>query len=480
MSNHAPEAILAVDQGTTNTKCLCVLRSGEVSFSTSAGVTMQHGPAGHMQQSPEELWQSVVQVLSACVRHCRIEGISICGIAISNQRETALCWERTTMRPIAQAISWQCRRSAAICDALNNHADTIRDLTGLPLDPLLSATKWRWLLTESGHTKELLDLAQRHQLCLGTVDTWLIGRLTSGIVHATDHTNASRTGLLHLTALAWDRSLLELFDIPCSTLPALQPSANHFGLCTALEGLEDVPIVAAIGDSHAALVGHGALDDGDVKVTYGTGSSLMMPTRQLPETATGLARTVAWTTPHQTLYALEGNIAMTGGAVASVSSAEGLIFVPAMAGLGAPSWNTKARGSVQQLEPYHRAAHLAYAAVEAIAMQVTDVYDAMAANTHRQNATLHVDGGASRNDSLLQMQADLAGCRVLRTGREELSALGAARLGGFTLGWWALPTTNEDRPSMQSFSPSISIEDRERRRAAWRLAVHRCMPVASA
>jgi glycerol kinase len=490
------ELILAIDQGTTNTKALLVDRAGRTVFRTSVPLEILQPQPSFVEQDPLALWRSVLQVAAACARHAETASAKIAGIAISNQRETAVTWKRAaagaeaTGEPVSNAISWQCRRSAPICERLRAHAATIQSISGLPLDPLLSATKWAWLFNRQ---PELRDAAKAGDLHLGTVDTWLLYNLTAGNTHATDHTNASRTALLNLAALEWDPSLLDLFEIPRVALPSVQASSGVFATCVSIPKLAGVPIVSMIGDSHAALVGHGRYEQGAVKATYGTGSSLMMLTPPLVD-ARNLARTVAWSAPGGPHYALEGNIAMSGAAVqwvgeflglphpiedaaalaATVPDAAGLVLVPAMVGLGAPYWDSTARGLAANLERSHTAAHLARAAVDAIAFQVADVLEAMEAAAHVKLPFLLADGGATRNDALMQLQADILGRPVHRSTQEDLSARGAAMLGGLALGWWrSLDDLATLHDCTQIFEPHMDAGDRDRLRSAWRLAVRR-------
>ena len=491
------EWILAVDQGTTNTKALLVDREGRIVYRASVPLEIVQPQPGFVEQDPLALWQSVVQVIAACVRHAHAERATIAGVAITNQRETALAWRRAGAgnfaagEPVGNAITWQCRRSEPVCERLRAHAAIIQSITGLPLDPLLSATKWAWLFDQH---PELHAEAARGELHLGTVDAWLLYNLTAGQVHATDHTNASRTALLSLATLDWDLVLSDLFGVPLAALPAVCPSSGNFGTCDAIPELAGVPIVAMIGDSHAALVGHGRYQPGTVKATYGTGSSLMMLTPELVTEAKQLARTVAWSTEGGAHFALEGNIAMSGAAVqwvgeflglahpvedaaalaATVPDAAGLILVPAMVGLGAPYWDSAARGLMTNVERSHTAAHLARAAVDAIAFQVADVLEAMETVAHVTLPVLLADGGATRNDSLMQMQADVLGRPVHRSMQQDLSARGAALLGGLTLGWWrSLDEIAALPKSVQPFEPNKTLANRERLHGAWRLAVNR-------
>jgi glycerol kinase len=493
----AGEWILAIDQGTTNTKALLLDRQGEIVHRVSTPVELLQPRAGWVEQDPLILWRSAVQVMKDCARHAGEARGAIAGIAITNQRETAVMWKRaasqseTAGEPIGNAITWQCRRSAPVCERLRDSAASIQAATGLPLDPLLSATKWAWQFEQN---PALRATAEAGEALLGTVDAWLLYNLTAGDGHATDHTNASRTALMNLAHLDWDAKMMGLFEIPRRALPQVRPSSNEFGICRAIPELAGVPIVAIAGDSHAALAGHGCYQPGTVKATYGTGSSLMMLTPGLVSDSRNLARTVAWSTPAGAHFALEGNIAMSGAAVqwvgeflglrnpiedaaalaATVPGAAGLILVPAMVGLGAPHWDATARGVACNLERSHTAAHLARAAVDAVAHQVADVLDAMEAAADMKLPVL-------RNDELMQIQADLLGRPLHRSSHQDLSARGAALLGGLALGWWrSLDELSRLPNRAQVFTPKISQPDRQKLRDAWRLAVRRARLKAEA
>ncbi len=484
------EWILAIDQGTTNTKALLIDREGQTAFRASAPLELLQPQPGYVEQDPLALWESVRKVVDNCVRHAAANGGSIAAIAISNQRETAVTW-RSNGEPVGNAISWQCRRSAPVCDRLHDQAPKIRSASGLPLDPLLTATKWAWVFEQQ---PELRAVAESGDLRLGTVDAWLIYKLTGGRIHSTDHTNASRTALLSLTSLDWDEAMLNLFQIPRTALPAVRSSSGVFAECTAIPALAGVPIASMIGDSHAALVGHGRYEPGTMKATYGTGSSLMMLTPSLVADTELLARTIAWSEPSDVRFALEGNIAMSGAAVqwvgeflglpnpaedaaalaATVPDAAGVILVPAMVGLGAPHWDAAARGLVANLERSHTAAHLARAALDAIAFQVADVLEAMESAAGIKLPVLLADGGATRNSSLMQTQADIIGRPVDRATQEDLSARGAAMLAGLALGWWNSPSDLAELPKeVQEFDPQLSAAKRDELRDSWRLAVRR-------
>ena len=490
--------VLAIDQGTTNTKTLLVARSGLTVFRASHPVALIHRSDGFVEQDPILLWESVCMGIAECLRYAAQASQSIDAVAISNQRETALAWDAETGKPINHAISWQCGRSAEICRRMKPHAASIRAKTGLPLATLISAGKWAWLL-ENSEAAQASEKAGT--LRLGTVDSWLIHQLTKGTVHVTDFSNASRTGILNLESLTWDAELLEAFKIPLASMPDLRSSSGSFGQVCALPELDGVPILAAIGDSHAAMFGHGKYAAGATKATYGTGSSLMSLTPCLAADLPALARTIAWSINGQTQFALEGNIAMTGAAVqwvgeflqltdpaqravrlaASVSDAAGVYFVPAMVGLGAPHWDSAARGTITGLERSHTAAHMAHAALDAIAYQVADVFLAMQQAAGLDLPALDADGGATRNSALMQFQANILGKPVLRSVNEELSALGAAWLAGLALGWWTSLSQLEELPHhADQFLPAMEATLRDRLYSGWKSAVKHARLLAEA
>ncbi len=483
--------ILAIDQGTTNTKALLVDDQGRPQGRASAAMRVMTRNLNWVEQDPEDIWRSVLQAVGECLR--QQPECAIAGIAISNQRETVVAWERKSGRALAPAVVWQCRRSEAICEQLRSDglAEMLRERTGLTIDTLFSASKIRWLLE---NVSGLRERAEAGEVCFGTVDSWLIARLTEGRVHACDASNASRTQLLNLDHCAWDEELLRIFGIPPVALPEVRDSSGSFGRCSGIGRLNDVPIASAMGDSHAAMAGHGSYVPGSVKATYGTGSSLMtlLPGRGAP--IDGLATTIAWRVNGVTRYALEGNIAMTGAGVAwvgdflglsdpvakatkladEVASSEGVFFVPAMSGLGAPHWDGQAQGCLCGLTRTSRAAHMARAAVEAIAFQVRDVFDAMANGAGCELPELHADGGATRNNALMQFQADVLGRSVVRSGCEDLSAVGAAWFAGLALGWWKSTDELERLPQeTKSYFPSIPAAERNQLYAGWRTAVKR-------
>lgn len=483
--------ILSIDQGTTNTKVLLVDADGAVLARASRPVDVTFPQPGWVEQDAVAMWQTVALAIDDCLAEAG--GLVPDAVAITNQRESIVVWDRTTGAPVGPCVVWQCRRTAEMCDRLraDGAEALIARTTGLTIDPLFSATKARWLLD---HTPDGQARAEAGALCIGTVDSWVLWNLTRGAVFACDATNASRTQLCDIGTTSWAPDLLALFGIPLDALPRILPSSGVAGTTAGVGALPaGVPIAALIGDSHAALFGHGAFHPGAVKATYGTGSSLMTPTPARMR-ADGLSSTVAWALPGEVRYALEGNITDTGGAVdwtgrllggmpsgehvaalaASVPDAGGVYLVPAFAGLGAPYWDDRARGLICGLTRAAGPAELARAAVESIAYQVADVFDVMSQAIGAASPTLLADGGASRNDQLMQLQADTIGAPVVRNVSADLSAIGAAWLAGLAVGIWpsldalsALPQTRD------RFEPRQPEAERRRRRSGWRDAVSR-------
>jgi glycerol kinase len=483
--------ILAIDQGTTNTKVLLFDAAGAVVARASRPVEISFPQPGWVEQDPAALWQSVEAAVDACLSGAAVTPDAV---AVSNQRESALVWERASGRPLGPCITWQCRRSSPFCDDLKRRglSETIARKTGLTIDPLFSASKIHWLLDAipDGRAR-----AEAGQLCAGTVDSWVLWNLSGGAVHACDATNASRTQLYNLERADWDDDLLGIFGIPRQSLPEIGPSSGPFGTTRQIRSLASgVPIASLIGDSHGALFGQAGFEPGTVKATYGTGSSLMTATVSPLWSARGLSTTVAWALPGDITYALEGNITMTGGAVdwlarffggdhaaetiaglaAAHPDAGGVYVVPAFAGLGAPHWDDRARGLICGLTRGTRAAHVARATLESIAYQVRDVFDAMRADSSVAPASLLADGGASRNDMLMQFQADMLGCPVVRTASADVSALGAAWLAGLAVGIWPSRDALARLPrATERFEPSMSPSERDARYGGWVDAVRR-------
>jgi glycerol kinase len=483
--------ILAIDQGTTNTKVLMFDQQGVVVARASRPIRIAFPAPGWVEQNAVEIWRSTADAVDECLSG--LDG-DAAAIGVTNQRETVVAWDRRTGVPVGPCIVWQCRRTTPACECLSSSGlePKIRAKTGLPIDPLFSATKARWLLdhTPDGHAR-----AASGDLCLGTMDSWLLWQLTGGAVHACDVSNASRTQLLDIGRGAWDAELLDVFGIPLAALPRVVPSSGVAGRTAATGALAaGIPIASLIGDSHAALFGHAAFAPGTVKATYGTGTSLMTALATLVPSSHGVATTIAWALQQQTTYALEGNITLTGGGVEwlgqlmglsepargiselalGVADTGGVYLVPALAGLGAPHWDPDARGLMCGLTQATTAAHLARASLEAIAYQVRDVFGAMQAQTSSPLVQLLADGGASANDMLMQFQADLLGCPVVRDRSGDLSARGAAWLAGLAAGVWSSEEELAQLPrATDRFVPQMSERERARLYGGWQDALAR-------
>ena len=446
--------ILALDQGTTSSRAILFGKSGAV-----AGVAQrefpQHFPTpGWVEHNPEDIWESQVAVVKEVLEKNWVSPSSIAAIGITNQRETVVVWDRKTGKPIAPAIVWQDRRTASMCAKLKllGKEKEIRKKTGLVLDPYFSASKVAWILEK---VKGARAKANAGELALGTIDTWLTWRLTCGRVHATDATNASRTMLYNIHTLKWDESLLGIFGIPKSMLPEVKPSSGFFGETQVFGG--SIPISGIAGDQQAALFGQACLKPGMVKCTYGTGCFMLMNTGPKPMVSKNeLLTTIAWQIGDKTEYALEGSIFIAGAVVQWLrdglgiiqTSAEveelanrvpdsgGVILVPAFAGLGAPHWDAYARGILVGITRGTNSSHIARAALDGIAFQVAEVLRAMEADSSIKLRELRVDGGASRNNLLMQIQSDLLGVPVIRPMVSEITALGAAYLAGLGVNFW--------------------------------------------
>jgi len=446
--------ILALDQGTTSSRAIVFQRDGTVRASAQQEFRQIFPQPGWVEHDPLEIWATQSGVMHEALARAGIDAGDIAAIGITNQRETTLVWERATGRPIANAIVWQDRRTAPMCDALREagHAATFARKTGLVLDAYFSGTKLRWLLD---HTQGARERAERGELCFGTVDTWLVWHLTGGAAHVTDASNASRTLLFDIHAGDWDDELLELLQIPRVMLPAIVPSSSVCGTAS-LDGIE-IPIAGIAGDQQAALFGQACLTPGLAKNTYGTGCFLLLNTgANAVASRNNLVTTVAWRRNDATAYALEGSVFIGGAVVqwlrdglqvirnapeietlaASVADNGGVYLVPAFAGLGAPHWDAYARGAIFGLTRGATRGHLARAALEAIAYQSADVIAAMEKDANLTLTELRVDGGAAANDLLLQFQADLLGVPVVRPKVLETTALGAAYLAGLAVGYW--------------------------------------------
>jgi len=478
--------VLAIDQGTTNTKALIVDETGQIHAHASAPSSTNYPHPGWAEQSASGIWDDTRTVIDAVAG--QLPGRGIDAIAISNQRETIVAWDAETGEPVGPAILWQCRRTAPECAALiaAGHNDTVEAATGLGINPMFPASKLGWILKNRPEAMRLLD---QGRLRAGTVDSWLLWKLTAGASFATDHSNASRTQLFDTELLQWSNELSEIFGTPTACLPTPLPSDSRFGetAAGATSLPPGIPIMAMLGDSHAALYGHGVRRPGTVKATYGTGSSLMTLTPQRVASSHGLSGTVAWTDRSGTAYALEGNILVSAQAAAfiagllgigdaarlsdlaqTVDSAEGVTFVPALSGLGAPHWNDHATGTVAGMTHGTTPAHLARATFEAIAMQIADVFEAMQADVGERLVGLRTDGGASSNAFLMQLQSDLLQRPVESAVVEEVSALGAAAMAFRALGAEWRPDTRSNR-----YEPWMDAKAADALRTTWREAIRR-------
>lgn len=475
--------VLSIDQGTTNTKALLVDREGRVAARATRAMQLDHPRPGWTEQSAIAIWQAVADVIAELAA-----GRDIVGIAISNQRETVVLWDAETGEPLAPAIGWQCRRSADRCAALRKagYGEEVERRSGLAIDPMFPAAKIAWLLD---HVPDARARSEAGRLRVGTIDSWLLWKLTGAAVHATDPGNASRTQLLGLRDGSWDAELCRIFDVPPSVLPEIQPSDSLFGQTasgtTALPA--GVPIHAVMGDSHAAMFAQSAIGGASAKVTIGTGSSVMVLSDRPAGSASGLSATIAWNRRGQPQYAREGNILLSGGAVAfmvrllgladedaltdlavRVPDSGGVIFVPALAGLGAPYWDSDARGILCNMSMDTAPSHLARAALEAIAFQIADVVEAAETDAGLAIESLAADGGASRNGLLLQILADMTGRPVVQSSLAEASGLGVA-----LMAWQMLDPDHRpaDAAPVTAFRPAMAQSERTRRRKAWHRAV---------
>jgi glycerol kinase len=489
-----PRYLMALDQGTTSSRAIIFDDQGRIVATAQREFPQIYPQPGWVEHSPNEIWVSQINVAQEALARAALQARDLAGIGITNQRETALIWDRRTGQPIYNAIVWQCRRTASACDELRARglADAIRQKTGLVVDPYFSGTKIAWLLDNVPGARER---AEGGELAFGTIDTFLIWRLTGGRVHATDYSNASRTMIFNIHTLDWDEDLLRELRIPRAILPDVRPSSGDFGATDShLLGAE-IPIAGVAGDQQSATFGQACFAAGMAKNTYGTGCFMLLNTGEQATTSQhGLLTTIAWGLDGHVTYALEGSIFIAGAAIqwlrdglgmianaaeverlaASVPDTGGVYFVPAFVGLGAPHWDPYARGAIMGLTRGSTRAHIARAALEAICYQTCDVATAMSADAQAPIKTLRVDGGAVANNLLCQMQADLLGVPVQRPRVTETTALGAAYLAGLATGVWASQSEiaaqwQEDR----AFSPRMSEAERDRMVAGWQRALAR-------
>lgn len=488
--------ILALDQGTSSSRAIVFDETGNTCAVAQKEFRQIFPKSGWVEHDPHEIWASQASVIAEAIAMMDINGLNIAGIGITNQRETTIVWDSETEEPIYNAIVWQDRRTSDFCDELKNQGltDLIRQKTGLIIDAYFSATKIKWILDNVPGARER---AEKGKLMFGTVDTWLIWRLTRGEVHVTDVSNASRTMLFNINTLEWDQELLDLFGIPRSMMPEVKSSSEVYGHTKTTIFAHKVPIAGIAGDQQAALFGQMCTEPGMVKNTYGTGCFLLMNTGEKPILSkNNLITTVAWKIGEKVNYALEGSIFVGGSVVqwlrdglgvinssseveelaSKVPDTNGVYFVPAMTGLGAPWWDQYARGTIVGISRGTNTAHIARAALEGIAYQTMDITNAMSLDAGVSLKELKVDGGASRNNLLMQFQADILNTRVVRPQVVETTAMGAAYLAGLAVGYWK--SIDEIRKLWQVdrvFEPSWEETKIQEAKAGWQDAVKRTL-----
>ena len=485
---------MALDSGTTSNRCILFNENGEIASLAQQEFTQYFPKPGLVEHDANEIWLTQYAVASAAMEKVKAEAEDIAAIGITNQRETAIVWDRKTGEPVSRAIVWQDRRTAPYCDELiaAGYTDMIRKKTGLIIDPYFSGTKIRWILNNVEGARER---AERGELMFGTVETWLIYKLTGGKVHVTDYSNASRTMMFNINTLTWDEDILKILDIPASMLPEVRPSSEVYGMTRASLFGGAIPIAGAAGDQQAALFGQTCFKEGDAKNTYGTGCFLLMNTGETPVySENGLVTTIAWGIDNKVYYALEGSIFVAGSAIQwlrdelrilesaadseyfarKVPDTNGCYVVPAFTGLGAPYWDPYARGAIVGLTRGVNRYHIIRATLESLAYQTSDVLRVMEQESGVPITSLKVDGGASANDLLMQFQADMIGEPVLRPACVETTAMGASYLAGLAVGFYK----NRDEILKiwkfgEMFKPSCTAEEREKKLAGWKRAVER-------
>ncbi|MGA7904076.1 MAG: glycerol kinase GlpK [Terrimicrobiaceae bacterium] len=493
-----PDYLLALDQGTTSSRALVIDYSGSVLAVSQKEFTQIFPQPGWVEHDANEIWASQIGVAADALATANIHPKEIAAIGITNQRETAVIWDRKTGDPIFDAIVWQDRRTASFCDQMRADGleSFVQERTGLVIDAYFSGTKVRWLLDNVPGARER---AERGELAFGTIDSWLVWKLTDGKVHVTDETNASRTMFFNIHTRDWDDDLLKMLNVPRSILPAVKSSSEVYG--ETVGTLEGIPIAGIAGDQQAALFGQMCTKPGMVKNTYGTGCFMLMNTGSKPIASKNkLLTTIGWRQGGQTDYALEGSVFVAGAVVQWLRDGLGIIrtspeieelagsvpdsgdvyLVPAFAGLGAPHWDAYARGTIVGLTRGTTAAHIARAALEGIAFQVVDILGAMEADSGIQLAELRVDGGASKNNLLMQLQADLLGVPVVRSRNTETTALGAAYLAGLAVDFYKSKDELASQwASDRKFEPAISDDERSGLRSRWHKALERSRAWAS-
>jgi len=489
------DLVLAIDQGTTGTTVFLIDPSGRVRGRAYREIRQYYPRAGWVEHDAEEIARSAIVLAKAALKAARAKSSDLRAIGITNQRETFLLWERRSGKPLHRAIVWQCRRSAAICELLRERESEVTERTGLLIDPYFSGTKLKWLLDEQ---PVLRRRAERGEVCFGTIDTWMVHRLSRGASFVTDYTNASRTMLLNLERLQWDNEMLEMLGVPRAILPALVNSRGPMAeAARGVIGPTAVPIAAMIGDQQSALFGHCAVHPGDSKATYGTGAFLLMNTgAERVRSRNRLLATTALGPEGRRAFALEGSVFVAGAAIQWLRDELGMLkrasdslalarksrdntqvyMVPAFVGLGAPYWDSEARGAIVGITRGTTRADLVRAALDSIAYQVRDVFAAMEQDTERAMNELRADGGASMNPYLMQFQADILGKPVRRAKMAETTALGAAMLAGLATGVWGSQRELElFHRDARVFEPRMKAQAREELLAGWRDAVARVL-----
>lgn len=488
--------ILALDQGTTSSRAIVFDHDGKICSVAQKEFTQYFPKPGWVEHNPNEIWSSQASVIAESISAIDINGLDIAGIGITNQRETTIVWDVDTEEPIYNAIVWQDRRTADYCDKLKAEGliDTIREKTGLIIDAYFSGTKIKWILDNVPGARQR---AEQGKLRFGNVDSWLVWRLTRGEVHVTDVTNASRTMLFNINTLKWDADLLKLLDIPVSMLPEVKTSSEVYGHTKTTIFAHEVPISGIAGDQQAALFGQMCIEPGAIKNTYGTGCFVMLNTGEKPvKSENNLLTTIAWKIGDKINYALEGSIYVGGSVVqwlrdglccikssseieelaASVPDSGGVFFVPALTGLAAPYWDQHARGTIIGITRGTTTAHIARAALDGIAFQTYDIARAMAKDMGAPLTELKVDGGASRNNLLMQYQANLLGIKVVRPKITETTALGAAYLAGLAVGFWKdLDEIKQQWQVERTFEPVPDNEEIAAAKQGWTDAVRRTL-----
>ncbi|MCI9149671.1 MAG: glycerol kinase GlpK [Lachnospiraceae bacterium] len=484
--------MMALDAGTTSNRCILFNEKGEMCSVAQKEFTQYFPRPGWVEHDANEIWSSQLGVAVEAMQKLGATAADIAGIGITNQRETTIVWDKNTGEPVCHAIVWQCRRTAEYCDSLveRGFTDSFREKTGLVIDAYFSGTKLKWILDNVEGARER---AKRGELLFGTVETWLIWKLTKGAVHVTDYSNASRTMLFNIRDLCWDQEILSELDIPECMLPKPMPSSCVYGMADPAFFGGEIPIAGAAGDQQAALFGQTCFEPGQAKNTYGTGCFLLMNTGEKPVySKNGLVTTIAWGLDGKVTYALEGSIFVAGAAIQwlrdelrlidsaadsdymarKVTDTNGCYVVPAFTGLGAPHWDQYARGTIVGLTRGVNKYHIIRATLESLAFQTNDVLTAMRADSGIELAVLKVDGGASANNFLMQVQADISGAPVNRPVCVETTAMGAAYLAGLAVGYWAdKKDVIKNWASDATFVPYIDEEQRQARVKMWNKAV---------